>query len=58
VKLVYDDLQMFLWERLPDVGLSHQSDKGAQYVSHAFRKLLDANGITVSMSRKGYSWFP
>lgn len=55
-KLVCDALQMALWQRRPEEGLIHHSDRGAQYASHAFRKLLDANGIIGSMSRKGNCW--
>ena len=34
----------------------HHSDRGTQYASHAYRTLLDARGITVSMSRVGNCW--
>jgi len=39
-KLVCDALKMALWQRQPKPGLIHHSDRGSQYASHAFRKLL------------------
>jgi len=55
-KLVCDALQMALWQRRPEAGLIHHSDRGSQYASDAFRKLLKDNDITGSMSRKGNCW--
>lgn len=34
-------------------GLIHHSDRGSQYCSHDYRKLLEQFGVKVSMSRKG-----
>ena len=34
----------------------HHSDRGVQYASRAFRKMLEAHGIEGSMSRKGDCW--
>lgn len=34
----------------------HHSDRGSQYASYPSRALLDARGITVSMSRVGNCW--
>jgi putative transposase len=34
----------------------HHSDRGTQYASHAYRALLAARGIRVSMSRVGNCW--
>jgi putative transposase len=34
----------------------HHSDRGRQYASHRYRRLLAAHGITVSMSRVGNCW--
>jgi putative transposase len=39
--------------RKPAKGLIHHSDRGCQYTSHAYRKLLDKHKISGSMSRKG-----
>jgi transposase InsO family protein len=55
-KLVCDALQMALWRRQPKAGLIHHSDRGSQYASKAFRRLLKAHGIQGSMSRKGDCW--
>jgi len=55
--LVTDALLMALWSRRPAKGqLIHHSDRGVQYASRAFRKLLKDNGIKGSMSRKGDCW--
>lgn len=51
--LVNDALQMALGRRQPPAGLLHHSDRGIQYVSAHYQSLLKAQGITVSMSRKG-----
>ena len=55
-QLVCDALKMAIWQRRPKAGLIHHSDRGSQYASKAFRKLLRANGIKGSMSRKGDCW--
>jgi len=55
-KLVCDALQMALWQRRPEVDLIHHSDRGSQYASHKFRKLLTDNKMIGSMSRKGNCW--
>ena len=55
-KLVCDALKMALWQRRPEPGLIHHSDRGSQYASNVFRKLLKDNKIIGSMSRKGNCW--
>jgi transposase InsO family protein len=55
-QLVCDALKMAIWQRRPKAGLIHHSDRGSQYASKAFRKLLRANGFKGSMSRKGDCW--
>ncbi len=55
-KLVCDALQMAIWRRRPKAGLIHHSDRGSQYASKAFKRLLKAHGIKGSMSRKGDCW--
>ena len=55
-KLVCDALRMALWQRRPKAGLIHHSDRGSQYASKAFRRLLKAHDIKGSMSRKGDCW--
>ena len=55
--LVCDALRMAVWNRRPPKGqLIHHSDRGVQYASKAFRKLLEGQGIAGSMSRKGDCW--
>ena len=55
-QLVCDAMKMAIWQRRPTAGLIHHSDRGSQYASKAFRKLLKAHGIQGSMSRKGDCW--
>jgi transposase InsO family protein len=52
-KLVIAALEDALRRRCPARGLLHHSDRGCQYASDDYQKLLDANGITCSMSRRG-----
>ena len=56
--LVCDALQMALWQRQPKAGLIAHSDRGSQYASKAYRRLLEANGFvgSMSMSRRGNCW--
>ena len=55
--LVCNALLMALWRRRPAKGqLIHHSDRGVQYASKPFRRLLKAYGIAGSMSRKGDCW--
>ena len=46
-------LEMALKRRCPEVGLLHHSDQGCTYASEDYRAVLDLNGITCSMSRRG-----
>ena len=46
-------LDMALKRRCPDSGLLHHSDQGSPYASEDYQTLLDAHGITCSMSRRG-----
>ena len=46
-------LTMALVHRRPARGLLHHTDQGAQYTSLSYRALLEAHGLTASMSRKG-----
>jgi transposase InsO family protein len=56
--LLIDALEMAWFRRCPDkkVGLIFHSDRGSQYASDDFNKLLKRCGITPSMSRKGDCW--
>jgi putative transposase len=49
-------LRMALARRVVEAGLVHHSDRGSQYASGDYTDLLKANGITISMSRKGNPW--
>ena len=55
-KLVTDALRMAIWQRQPGDGLIVHSDRGSQYASKVYRRLLQANGFIGSMSRKGNCW--
>jgi hypothetical protein len=46
-------LEMALKRRAPDAGLVHHSDQGGTYASEDYQAILDARGITCSMSRRG-----
>ena len=56
--LVIDALEMASFRRGLDRGTRHifHSDRGSQYASHEFSRVLEARGITASMSRKGNCW--
>lgn len=54
--LVMDALIMVIWRRKPSRGLIFHSDRGSQYCSHDFQKLLKNHEISSSMSRKGDCW--
>jgi len=55
-ELVQSAMRMALAGRNPDIGLIHHSDRGVQYASSDFQKLLDDNNAICSMSRKGNCW--
>ena len=55
-QLVLDALVMALWRRGKPTELLHHSDQGSQYTSEDFQRLLSAEGITCSMSRRGDCW--
>lgn len=46
-------LEMALKRRCPEAGLLHHSDQGCTYASEDYQTILDAHGITCSMSRRG-----
>jgi len=54
--LVMDALTMAIWRRKLSRGLIFHSDRGSQYCSHDFQKLLKNHGVLSSMSRKGDCW--
>ncbi len=49
-------LQMAFWQRKPEPGLLHHSDRGSQYASQEYRQHLDIMQMDQSMSRKGNCW--
>jgi len=57
-ELVIDALRMAWFRRHPDpeAGLIFHRDRGSQYVSEDYRKVLAENGIMASMSRRGDCW--
>ena len=55
-QLVTDALMMAIWRRGKPDALLHHSDRGSQYTSDQFRRLLDELGVTCSMSRSGNCW--
>ncbi len=51
--LTIKTLQMALKRRCPAVGLLHHSDQGCTYASEDYQDVLEAHGVTGSMSRRG-----
>jgi len=50
-------LRMAISAQRPGAGLIHHSDRGVQYASAEYRKLLQSAGFKASMSRKAdMSW--
>jgi len=54
--LVIDALRMAWFRRQPAAGLIFHSDRGSQYASKDFTKLLASFNMKASMSRKGDCW--
>ena len=55
-RLVVDAPEMALSRRQPGVGLVAHSDRGSQYASEHYQRLLAGREITCSMSRRGNCW--
>ena len=55
-QLVTDALTMAIWRRGKPEALLHHSDRGSQYTSEQFQRLLADHAITCSMSRAGNVW--
>jgi transposase InsO family protein len=51
--LVQEALRMALHRRHPAPGLVHHSDRGVQYASRDYTRVLEQHGIQISMSRRG-----
>ena len=54
--LVTDALVMAIWRRGKPDALLHHSDRGSQYGSEQFQKLLAGHGVICSMSHCGNVW--
>ena len=54
--LVSAALHLALGRRQPAPGLIHHSDRGVQYASADYQRLLARHGIVPSMSRRGDCW--
>ena len=55
-QLVTDALVMAIWRRGKPDALLHHSDRGSQYTSEQFQRLMADNGVICSMSRSGNVW--
>ena len=55
-RLVVDALEMAVRRRFPGEGLLAHSDRGSQYASEHYRRLLAGRGIACSMSRVAQCW--
>jgi transposase InsO family protein len=55
-RLVVDALSMALSRRCPASGLLAHSDRGSQYTSEHYQRLLSDSGIECSMSEVGQCW--
>jgi putative transposase len=55
-RLVVDALGMAIQRRWPDEGLLTHSDRGSQYASEHYQRLLGQHGIECSMSGVGQCW--
>jgi len=55
-RLVVDALEMAVLRRLPGEGLVAHSDRGSQYASDHYQRLLGKHGIACSMSGVGQCW--
>jgi len=49
-------LHLALGRRQPAPGLVHHSDRGVQYASGDYQRVLAAHGVIASMSRRGDCW--
>ena len=55
-RLVVDALSMALARRRPSAGLLTHSDRGSQYASEHYQRVLREEGIVCSMSEVGQCW--
>jgi putative transposase len=55
-RLVVDALEMAVQRRRPEAGLLSHSDRGSQYASDHYQRVLVSEGIVCSMSAVGQCW--
>jgi putative transposase len=55
-RLVVDALEMAITRRSPEAELIAHSDRGSQYASDHYRRVLGRHGITCGMSRAAQCW--
>jgi putative transposase len=55
-RLVVDDLDMAIQRGMPGEGILTHSDRGSQYASDHYQRLLEKHGIQCSMSGVGQCW--
>jgi putative transposase len=55
-QLVADALMMAIWRRGKPDALLHHSNRGSQYTSEQFQRLMADNGVVCSMSRSANVW--
>jgi putative transposase len=55
-ELVIEALNQAIGRFRPHSGLLLHSDRGSQYCSHEYQKIIKKNGFVCSMSRKGNCW--
>jgi transposase InsO family protein len=55
-ELIEDSLTMAFENRAPEQGVIFHSDRGCQYMSRDFAELARANGVVLSVGRKGECW--
>jgi putative transposase len=55
-QFVADALMMAVWRRGKPNAVMHHSDRGSQYTSEPFQRLMTEHGISCSMSRSGNVW--
>jgi len=55
-QLVTNALVMAIWQRGGPDALLHHSDRGSQYTSEQFQRLMADHGVVCSMSRSGNVW--
>ena len=50
--LVVAALRMAIWQRKPNIDLVVHTDRGSQYASHEYCKLLNAHGLIGNIRKK------